>query len=469
MNHALGLLALLLVGQECPLNREAPDITYDVRVLTLPNLEWRGTYFERLQRVATQGGAAVWTASRATAEELAGLDPAGVKGPSVTASSQCVAHISDRANHKVATGLTRLADGPFNHATKVAYAPSFEEIREGYALTISGRKIDQGVLMYVVLDDTRVSTVHHVKLSECVAGGKSCCAEEAGAKSCCAKEDGDKCSEATAATAIPVPEVVHTAVTGEWLIPNDSTLVVSLGAQTVPGDEGQAVTSERLVLIEARPAVDSGVKKASVSVTPPSPTVFIPMPMSMPMTMPMTIPMPMTTHRMMPMPAMPSRSLPEALSADGRLHPLPPLPEEHPTPSSLPGSSEPCASPQVPNRKPAESPSAPAPAPESAAVDPGSTKAGFVSSSQPKPSAPAIAPAPVASLASDLFKSASRLTLPAFLRFPVSVKFPLTAGNMNVEVEIRLSPPDLSALKAKPETAPAPAPAPAPPPAPENN
>ena len=51
------------------------------------------------------------------------------------------------------------------------------------------------------------------------------------------------------------------------------------------------------------------------------------------------------------MPAMPSRSLPQARAADGSPIALPPLPDAPESPSSMPGSSEPCASPQAPNRK----------------------------------------------------------------------------------------------------------------------
>jgi hypothetical protein len=66
----------------------------------------------------------------------------------------------------------------------------------------------------------------------------------------------------------------------------------------------------------------------------------------------------------MPVPAMPSRSLPQGLAADGSAVPLPPLPDDHVTPSSLPGSSEPCASPQAPQKPEAK-------------VDPGSSKASY--------------------------------------------------------------------------------------------
>jgi hypothetical protein len=64
------------------------------------------------------------------------------------------------------------------------------------------------------------------------------------------------------------------------------------------------------------------------------------------------------------MPALPSLSLPQPRDASGPV-PLPPLPEEPPAPSTLPGSSDPCATPQSRQQE------------ESKKVDPDSIKAGL--------------------------------------------------------------------------------------------
>ena len=194
-------------------------------------------------------GGSVWTASRETAEALAELDPNGLNAPRMTAASQGLAHLSDRGNRKVASGLTRLADGPFDHATQVAYTPQYEEIRDGLALTMTGRKLDQGVLACVVLDESRVAAVHHVALSENVP-----------AKTCCASDSVPACGKI--ASRIEVPEFVHASLAGEWLIPKDGVLVVSLGVQTTADAAGRAVVAERLVLIEA--AADDSVAPASL-------------------------------------------------------------------------------------------------------------------------------------------------------------------------------------------------------------
>jgi hypothetical protein len=370
MNLALGLFILSLVGAEGPRNCGAADITYDVRVVSINGLEWRRTFFDRLQPVARQGGGSVWTASRETAARLAELDPDAGKAPCLAAPPRGVAHFSDRANRKVASGVTRLADGPFDHATRVAYTPQYEEIREGLALTISGRKLDQGVLVCVAVDDTRVAAVHQVALSETVAP-KACCDKESAAGECCGK----------IASRIEVPELAHAALLGEWLIPGDGALVLSLGVRTTADAAGKAIVSERLVLIEASGPEDCCLEQAALERSRPE-VLAVPPPAA-------RIPL--------PLPAMPSRCLPQALDADGSPLPLPPLPEEHATPSSLPESAEPCASPQKSHLKRDE-----------ATIDLSSNKAGYVGAPNLK---------------------------------RTTVRFPIHAGGMNLELELRTVAP----------------------------
>ena len=49
------------------------------------------------------------------------------------------------------------------------------------------------------------------------------------------------------------PEVVKAGIEGEWLIPRDGAILVSLGAHTTSDAEGKAVIHERLMLLEAQP------------------------------------------------------------------------------------------------------------------------------------------------------------------------------------------------------------------------
>ena len=134
-----------------------------------------------------------------------------MKAPRITAASQGLAHLSDRGNRKVASGLARLADGPFDHATQVAYTPQYEEIRDGLALTMTGRKLDQGVLACVVLDETRVAAVHHVAL----------CRERAGQGMLRGRPRPQVCNKI--ASRIEVPEVVHGSLVGRMADPERRT------------------------------------------------------------------------------------------------------------------------------------------------------------------------------------------------------------------------------------------------------
>jgi hypothetical protein len=442
MSTAPGIFALCLLAIDGTRQHESAAISYEVRVVKIKGLEWRGDFFARLQPVANQGAATVWTASRETAKQLAEKDSDGRSVWRATAATQSVVHLSSRAVHMVPSGVNRLADGPFDHATQVAYTPHYEPIRAGWVLSLAGRKLDQGVLVCVVLDNTDVTAVHHVSLIENMAG-KRCCDEGSG---CAEKAE-------TVAPRIDIPEVAHAEVAGEWLIPNDGALVVSLGVQTVADEAGKALTVERLALVEAHPADEAEVKQASLSLPPPGPlprylvpigpgaeaamgavgrvatavAVPLPFPMPVPLNLPwpkpvpgegplplpqdavLPPPMPVPGQLPMPMPAMPSRSLPQPVAADGSPLALPPLPEETPPPSSLPGSSEPCATPQGATR----------PSPERTERDPSSTTAAFTLGTRIKPSNTEV----------------SRPSRPWVLSFPLS------AGNLNLEVEVRMASP----------------------------
>jgi hypothetical protein len=340
MRILIGLLALSLLGADGPASpRPQQTISYELRVVELDSLDWRAEVYPKIQTVTHQGAATVWTAPREVAEQIVKVVESRPNGhilsaPKVIALADAPAHVSTGTSRNVVTEMTRVADGPVNHASTVAWVPKVENNREGISATFAGRKLDQGVLIRFTLDDTRVVSMHEVKLTEVQepAQGKP------------GEKRWDKMD-----VHFQVPEVARGEVTGEWLIPNEGVLVVSLGVRTVPEKDGKAGVRERLALLEAklidtpqaaqshaglRPLVegfgelDRWVNTAST----PIPAVFS------------AIPWPT-----MPTPAVPSRSLPQSLDAQGMLVGLPPLPyENHVPPTTMPDSSEPCATPQIP-------------------------------------------------------------------------------------------------------------------------
>ena len=286
----------------------------------------RESLYSRLQPVTRRGSTTVWTASREVIDSLTGRSSQVLQAPQVVSAEKTVAHVSQSSTRRLATHLTRHPDGPVDHAVSVAYTPDYEEVGEGYKMTVSGRQLDQGVLAHLLLEDTRIATIHQVKLTEDVTP----------------KEPKD--GEHKLTPRIDVPEVVKAGIAGEWLIPRDGALVVSLGTHTTADSQGKAVVHERLMLLEAQ--------SVSAKEPPTCPFAF-----SLPRRDEAVAPVPM------PIPMMPSRSLPQGITKDGSPVPLPPLPEDQIPPSTLPGTSDPCPSPQVPTRR------------DPKALDPNSTKA----------------------------------------------------------------------------------------------
>jgi hypothetical protein len=325
----LALLAASLPGADAPQPSGGSMITYQYQILEMRGLEWRAALYPQLQPVAHQGSATIWTAPGCVVTTLVEKAERVVATPRVTANPQMKATVVQNKTRHFVSDMTRVTDNQVTTASFVGFAPRIDEATEGYSVVVSGRKIDQGVLTHFAIDDKQIVAVHPVKLTE-------------------VRETDKKQWDKLSAT-IQVPEFARVEVAGEWLIPNDGVLVVSLGAHTVADEKGKAVVRERLALVEAR--VDEGAKLSMFMAGPAR--VVVPMPfvkdairaLEIPLPMPLPLPLP---H---PLPVVPSRSLPQALNVHGNPVPLPPLPEEHAPPTVLPDSSEPCATPQNKGQK----------------------------------------------------------------------------------------------------------------------
>lgn len=348
MRLVLGFLAASLVG---PTDTDAPNIAYEIKILEMAGLEWRSTFYPELQPVTRRGVATVWTAAGSMVAKLAARADKVVGAPRMVAFSEASATVYSTKTRSVVAEMARNADGPVNHASYVAFQPRVENATEGYSVKVSGRKLDQGVLARVSIDDRQITAVHTVKLTEAVECKDSACQDKG-----CDRINVD----------VHVPEYAQSQVAGEWLIPNDGVLLVSLGAHTVADAKGKAVVRERLAVIAAQTVAMKGPALTAVmpgltmraNWTPVAPAAALP-----------SIPM--------PAPSVPSRSLPMGVTAGGVPGELPPLPEDLMPPTALPHSSEPCATPQTKPAAPPVGDPIPTETPEPRR-DPASRKAGFV-------------------------------------------------------------------------------------------
>ena len=354
-------------GRRPPAERRAAPITYTVRVVDAQGLGWREAVFARLKPVTRQGAATVWTTSREVSAQLlehVGKSPAGriLQGPKVTSSNGDPVHITTRANRALLTqvaweGADRDPEG----------AP--ESVRAGWHTTIVGRKLDQGILVKLVFEDTEIRAIHRVKLND--RGHElQCCETQACAQSVKGQED-----DGVRKVRIEIPEIGTEEVVGEWLIPRGDVLLVSLGAHTVADKNGKAVVKERLAIIQADEVAEaSAVHRASeMAISVPPPVHGLPQPpfLCTPIS---KIPM--------PTPPAPSRSMPQGYHADGTPAELPPLPPAEPDADSPSAdSAEPKPSSQIKKPRPQE----PQPA-----ADTSANKAAFASPKSPTVFLPSI-------------------------------------------------------------------------------
>lgn len=349
MGVALGWMALALavVGGAPDAGQGGVPIRYSVRFVEVEGLGWRDTALARMTPVTRQGAATVWTAPSDVAKRLiscAAKSPSArvTEVPKVTAFSGATAHITTRASTR--QFVTQVA---WDRDQGTGEARS-ESVRTGWAVTMAGRKLDQGILVQMVLQDTQILAVHRVALS-----GKPAPTDPAAKKAsydplktgadaapCCSSATGGSCcavSEAPKA-AVEVPEIGSQEVAGEWVIPKDGVLLVSFGPHTVADKDGKAVIRERLAIVEADEAaapIGATVPHQAPWGSPvyrvvpvlPAPTAMAAAPaMASPSAAPAPIAVPAAPAAAMP--PMPSRSIPQGYHADGKAAELPPLPPD---------------------------------------------------------------------------------------------------------------------------------------------
>ena len=323
MGTSLVALAMMAAG-DAPAARDGAPITYQAKVLTIEGTGWRSESFHRMRPVARQGTSTIWTADRALADSLAKAAKDSTASPKVQASDGST--VAQKRVRSFRTHLERVADGPINQASRVAYIPERSSFSEGFQATVGGRRIDQGVLATVAIEDTHVVRVETVGLPEMIKAEPE--AFDRGPIGVAQRVirtvvNGQSETPATSIRGqIQVPEVATGRAEGEWLVPNDSVLLVSFGIHTTADAKGMAVTRERLAIVDFDAAPIAPISTESfgpvsfggdASTLPPTPFVA-------------GEPMPIALANL-PQATPPSRSLPATIDVDGKEIELPPLPE----------------------------------------------------------------------------------------------------------------------------------------------
>ncbi len=310
MGISIGWVALLLgVTGAQPADKNAAQITYTVRMIEAEGVGWRASVMSQLKPVTRQGSATIWTLpARASTLLIKEFEKDSAVTLSTAASrvvafSGVPATIQVRENRKFVTKVSWNGDEAPATGTP-------EDLRVGWHTTLVGRKLDQGILVKMVLEDTEVRAVHempidapsHAKPVDAATSATTHGHTTAKAVASISFEDSpfeapvcpvataDQENRQTVGTSyqeidlksiaepelgsvapcpgwtfkelttkalrrdnrlLQLPEIASQEILGEWLIPNGECLLVSFGPHTEADKDGKAVVRERLAFIEA--------------------------------------------------------------------------------------------------------------------------------------------------------------------------------------------------------------------------
>lgn len=417
-------LALMATGAAEPSEKPQPQITYTFRMAEARGLAWREPV-GGLKPVAQHSAVSVWTAPADFLETLPDRASGVMVGEAkVKGAARAPAHLTTRKNQTFVTRVSWRGEG--KEPKRVV-----ENVREGMVATVVGRKLDQGVLAQLVIEDTDIRAVHAInqpaprrasktaqveaaprsgKIREvtitgslepsaeaeadiqitdrpeerhlgsqpskaavivrrAAAAGDRCDAKATASKPKADEDAAQTAWESAETVQIQIPEIGRAQAAGEWLIPDDGVLIVGFGPHTVADAEGRAVVRERLAIITAE-ATDEAVAEAAEEIggeADSEPSPHAPGAGDAPRVEPIA-PVPPRTATVIP--TLPSRTLPQGVHADGRPATLPPLPEdaEADLPAPAGDESQPLPSPQS-RRKPTPAPEPVAPAAQPPAAD----------------------------------------------------------------------------------------------------
>jgi hypothetical protein len=166
MAITLGWVALLLAGATgaAPVEENAVPISYTVRMVEADGVQWRASVISHLKPVSRQGSATVWALPKGASKSLIlaiSRDASGAAAPGsrVTALSGAPATIESCENR------TFITQAVWNKLQSTPQGSS-ENVRAGWRITIVGRKLDQGILVRLVFEDTQIRGVHRVRLAD---------------------------------------------------------------------------------------------------------------------------------------------------------------------------------------------------------------------------------------------------------------------------------------------------------------
>lgn len=240
-----------------------PRVAFEVREIRVASPEWRGSLLARLEPVARQEGAAVWAIDPQGLAELLKYCQGDarcevVQAPRMLANVGEPTRMTNETAHKYVAHLRRGSDGPPGEGTHIAFVPEVDEVHDGLRVSVLSSRLRGPVLFArLVVEQNQVLSMLNATYSEKLRS-KTPVKENADTGAVKASLLERLRPEHAGATAlnsvVQVPEVISRRIEGEWLVPSEGALLVSMGPTTRRDKGLRSAYQERLVAITARPA-----------------------------------------------------------------------------------------------------------------------------------------------------------------------------------------------------------------------
>ncbi|MBV8310232.1 MAG: hypothetical protein JO344_07595, partial [Planctomycetaceae bacterium] len=222
-----------------PATKGGPMVAFEIRDIRVSSPEWRGKLILRMQPVTRQEGTAVWSLDTASFKELLELCHSDTKSDVLQAPKMTVrvgdpARMTSEETHQYVASVKRVADGPPNRATKLAFEPQLDKVHNGVRVNILSSQLKgPNLFARVVIDENRLVAIHAVKYTEAVQPKPGVDPEVSRASFLDRLTPNHGPRAAAINATIQVPEVDSRRVEGEWLIPSEGALLVSLGPRAL--------------------------------------------------------------------------------------------------------------------------------------------------------------------------------------------------------------------------------------------
>ncbi len=166
--------------------------------------------------------------------------------------------MTNETSHKYVANVKRVSDGPPNEGTHIAFVPEIDEVHDGVRVNVLSSRLDgPALLAKVTVEQNHLLSFITTRYTESVKSASRETTDEGVVKASFIdrlrpERDGPTAINAT----INVPEMVSSRIEGEWLIPSEGALLVSMGASSRRDKGLRGGYQERLIAITARPTID---------------------------------------------------------------------------------------------------------------------------------------------------------------------------------------------------------------------